>query len=254
MDSYERIKNDLIKIGIKSGDVVMVHSSLSSMGHVDGGANTVIKALLDVLGDEGTLLFPSFTYKEVTQTLLFNINESKVCVGLIPETFRNYKGVIRSMHPTHSVCAIGKYASEMIDDHHLDESPMGINSPFRKLAKYNGKLLMLGCGLYCNSFIHAMEEVCNVNYCLGDYVTYTLIDKDNNVINKKYRPHNFIRKNGKVIQQYERTLDVLETTDYNMGYIHNALTYVIDCKALQEKSIKKLNENELFFVDIQGEI
>ena len=95
MNSYEIIKNDLIKLGVKKGGVIMLHSSLSSMKYVDGGANTLIQALLDVVTPTGTLLLPSFTYIEVSKTLCFNINNSKVCVGLIPVTFRNYKGVIR---------------------------------------------------------------------------------------------------------------------------------------------------------------
>ena len=250
MNSYEIIKNDLIKLGVKKGDVIMLHSSLSSMKYVDGGANTLIQALLDVLTPSGTLLLPSFTYIEVTKTLVFDINNSKVCVGVIPETFRNYKGVIRSMHPTHSVCAIGKYANELLKDHYLDNTPMGINSPFRKLVNYNGKLLMLGCGLYCNSFIHAIEEICDVSYCLNDFVTYTLIDKENNVIKKDYRPHNF----QDVIQRYDRTLDVLSLNDYNEGFIHNAKSYLIDCKALSKKAINKITEDEFYFVDKKGEI
>ena len=69
MNSYEIIKNDLIKLGVKKGDVIMLHSSLSSMKCVDGGANTLIQALLDVLTPTGTLLLPSFTYIEVSKTL-----------------------------------------------------------------------------------------------------------------------------------------------------------------------------------------
>ena len=238
------------RAGLKKGDVIMLHSSLSSMKYVDGGANTLIQALLDVLTPSGTLLLPSFTYIEVTKTLVFDINNSKVCVGVIPETFRNYKGVIRSMHPTHSVCAIGKYANDLLKDHYLDNTPMGINSPFRKLVNYNGKLLMLGCGLYCNSFIHAVEEICDVSYCLDDFVTYTLIDKENNVIKKDYRPHNF----QDVIQRYDRTLDVLSLNDYNEGFIHNAKSYLIDCKALSKKAINKIKEDNFYFVDKKGEI
>ena len=60
MNSYEIIKNDLIKLGVKKGDVIMLHSSLSSMKYVDGGANTLIQALLDVVTPTGTLLLPSF--------------------------------------------------------------------------------------------------------------------------------------------------------------------------------------------------
>ena len=103
--SLEKLKRDFSNLGIKRGEVIIVHSSLSSMGLVDGGAETVIEALTEVLGDDGTLLFPAFSYGTVGESMTFDIKNTPVCVGKIPETFRNTNGVLRSMHPTHSVCA-----------------------------------------------------------------------------------------------------------------------------------------------------
>ena len=133
MTSREIILNDLKALGIKEGDVLIVHSSLSSMGNVEGGANTVIEALTDALGAEGTLLFPAFTYREVNESGCYDHNNTPVCVGTIPETFRKMEGVVRSLHPTHSVAARGKYAVEMTKDHEKSDTPMGEGSPYRKL-------------------------------------------------------------------------------------------------------------------------
>jgi aminoglycoside 3-N-acetyltransferase len=149
-NSYKTIVNDLKNLGLKSNDTVMVHSSLSSMINVEFGAITFIIALCDVL-NEGNVLFPSFTYIQSNIDFTFSYNDSSCCVGCIPETFRKLKNVVRSMHPTHSVCAFGKNAHEIIKDHILDDTPLGKNSPFNKMLNYNGKILMLGCGLYCNS-------------------------------------------------------------------------------------------------------
>lgn len=248
-NSYKKIKEDLINLGVKEDDTIMVHSSLSSMGHVEHGAITFILALCDLIALKGTVLFPSFTYIEANKNYEFSYLDNKCCVGLIPETFRKLKNVVRSIHPTHSVCAFGKNAIEITKDHILDETPLGKNSPFQKLPEYNGKILMLGCGLYCNSFIHALEEIANVSYCLGDYKTYKMIDKDNNVFYKDYRVHYFIRENGEILQRYSRTLDVLDNKDYKVGLVHNAKTYLLDSKALKEKGVKKLLENEKFFID-----
>ena len=130
-----------------------------------------------------------------------------------------------------------------------DETPLGKNSPFQKLPEYNGKILMLGCGLYCNSFIHALEEIANVSYVLGDYKTYKMIDENNNVIYKDYKVHNFVRNNGNIIQRYDRTLTVLDKIDYKEGLVHNAKSYLLDAKALKEKGVKRLLEDEKFFID-----
>ena len=247
-NSYKKIKEDLTNLGIKENDTIMVHSSLSSMGYVEHGAITFIVALCDILSS-GTVLFPSFSYIEANKNYEFSMLENKCCVGLIPETFRNLINVIRSFHPTHSVCAFGKNAIIITKDHILDDTPLGKNSPFQKLLEYNGKILMLGCGLYCNSFIHALEEIANFSYVLGEYKTYKMIYENNNVIYKNYRVHNFNRENGNIIQRYDRTLDVLDSKDYKEGYVHNAKSYLLDSKALKEKGVKKLLEDEKFFVD-----
>lgn len=247
--SYKLILEDLLSLGVKENDTIMVHSSLSSMGNVENGAITVILALCDVVGENGTILFPSFTYIEANKTNSFSYLDSKCCVGLIPETFRKLPNVIRSFHPTHSVCAIGKNAYEITKDHILDETPLGSNSPFQKLPNYNGKILLIGCGLYCNSFIHALEEIANVTYVLGDYKTYKMIDKNNNISYKDYKVHNFNRANGHIVQRYDRTLEVLDKNDYKIGTIHGANSYLIDSTILKEKGVKKLLENEKYFID-----
>ena len=248
-NSYKKIKQDLIDIGIKEDDTVLCHSSLSSMGFVEHGAITFLLALCDLLSKNGTVLFPSFTYIEANQTFEFDYHKSKVCVGLIPETFRNMPGVKRSIHPTHSVCAIGKNADEIIKNHWLDDTPLGKNSPFQLLTNYNGKLLFVGCGLYCNSFIHRIEEVANVPYALGDYKTYKLFDSNQTLTYKSYRVHNFNRENGVIVQRYDKTLSVLDSLDYRQGKIHGANSYVINSVELYEKATKKLKEDPFYFVD-----
>ena len=100
--SFEKIKNDLLSLGVQPGDILMVHSSLKSMGQVEGGAETVIAALRAVLGEEGTLMLPALSYATSCKDLYFSNLETPSCVGVIPETFRKMEGVRRTNHPTHS--------------------------------------------------------------------------------------------------------------------------------------------------------
>ena len=99
--------NDLKRIGIKRGDIICVHSSLKSIGEVDGGANTLIDTLLNVVGEEGTILMPVFTYSFVgnKDAQPFDIKNTGSKTGLVTEIFRKRKGTKRSNHPTHSVVA-----------------------------------------------------------------------------------------------------------------------------------------------------
>ena len=89
-----------------------------------------------------------------------------VCVGAIPEHFRAWAGTRRSVHPTHSVCAAGAKASEIVSQHYLDRSPVGEHSPFRLLPGLGGKILMLGCGLKPNTSMHGVEELCEPPYLM----------------------------------------------------------------------------------------
>ena len=249
MTSFERLVSDFKSLGIREGDVLLVHSSLSSMGNVEGGADTVIDALLEVLGKEGTLLFPAFSFSPCYKTSYFSYKDTPSCVGKISETFRRRDGVKRSFHPTHSVTAMGKYAEELIKDHEKDDTPVGVNSPLRKLPRYNGKILMLGCSLHSNSFMHGMEELAEVSYVLRGHQEYTMVDENGEESKTKIRRHDFGRENGTLHQRYNRSLDVLDEGDYSLGLVHGAECVLMDSVALEKKATAKMKEDETYFID-----
>ena len=247
--SYETLVNDFKNIGIKAGDVLVVHSSLKSMGNVDGGAETVINALIDVLGKDGTLIFPTFSFTPCNETSFFSNKDTPSCVGLISETFRKMKGVYRTNHPSHSVGIMGKLTYELTENELLNDTPMGIYSPYRRLASVGAKILMLGCTLHSNSYMHALEEDAGVEYALRGYQEYTIVDENGKEFKRSIRRHNFVRPNGTVAQRYDRTLDVLDEGDYKIADIHGAKSVLIDSVALKEKALKKFKECPLYFVD-----
>ncbi|MBE6687718.1 MAG: AAC(3) family N-acetyltransferase [Ruminococcaceae bacterium] len=255
-NSFKTICNDLISLGLNKGDSVIVHSSLSSMGYVEGGAQTVIDALTEVVGEEGTVLFPAFTYSTAYADSEFSVNDTPVCIGKIAETFRHNPGVLRSFHPTHSVCARGKHAADFVKNHGEDDTPMGVNSPYRKLPAYKAKILLLGCSTKSNSFLHALEEVADACYALTDSMqTYKMTDENGNVTMKGIHRHNFVRPEGKIVQRYDRAIDVLnEGTDYFVGEIHGAVSYLFRSEILQEKAVAKMKTDTFFFVDVPEEI
>ncbi len=253
--SYDIIKKDLENLGVKRGDVLVVHSSLKSMGQVDGGAMTVISALLDTLGEEGTLIFPTFTYIPSYEESFYSNKGTPCCVGVIPETFRKLDGAIRTNHPTHSVALKGKLASQLIKDELLNDTPMGKYSVYQRLPEVGGKILMLGCPLGRNSFMHAMEEIVGVEYALKDHQEYTVIDENGKEYKRRIRRHNFGRPEGIIAQRYERAIDVLDKdTDYKVGLVHGAECVLYDSAILKEKATKKFKEDPLYFVDDQNGI
>lgn len=176
----EQIAEDLLHLGVRPGGLLLVHSSYKSLGTVPGGIQTVIEGLLDALGAEGTLLMPALSWENVTRERpVFNVRTTPSCVGAIPEYFRQLDGTLRSMHPTHSVSGQGPLCETLFEGHGLDSTPCGPHSPFAKLKDYGGQVLMLGCGLFHNTSVHAIEEAAGAPYLFeAEPVEYTLIGYD----------------------------------------------------------------------------
>ncbi|MFP3903992.1 MAG: aminoglycoside N(3)-acetyltransferase [Armatimonadota bacterium] len=153
----------LCDIGLKDGDLVQVHSSLSAFGYVEGGADTVVDALLEVVGPEGTVMMPTFNHGNVD---IFDIEETVSVNGAITEALRNRPEACRSMHPTHPYAAIGYLARELVEGH-LSAGTFGHQSPLGKLALWGGKVLLLGVGMNVNTAAHIGERMGNW-HCVGE--------------------------------------------------------------------------------------
>jgi len=176
-------KKDIVdavrKTGIGQGDLVIVHSGLSPFGRIEGGAETVIDAIMEAVGPKGTVLFPTFTASFIYFEGTINRNQkyrpfdrndpSRVTVGKIPQVFLKRKGICRSEHPSHSVAGIGPLAEKCICGHKETDSPTGKSSPFAKLLELNGKILYFGSGLAPTTFLHFLEDEMNLSY-LGNAV------------------------------------------------------------------------------------
>ena len=250
--SYKRLRDDLDSLGVCHGDFLVVHSSLKSMGYVEGGAECVVSALRDAVGDKGTLLFPTFTYRSSYNDSFFSNELTPSCVGLISEVFRKTDGVKRSNHPTHSVAIRGPLTAELFRDEELDDTPMGEHSPYRRLATFKAKILMLGCSIRHNSYMHALEEEGNVIYSLREHQQYTVVNESRNTYLRMVRRHNFVRPNGLIVQRYDRAVSVVSDDDIKNGFIHGAESIMFDSVALREKVLRKMKEDPLYFVDDEG--
>jgi len=246
VETIRKIAADLIQVGVRSGGILMVHSSLKSMGHVPGGPEIVIRALLEALGPEGTLLMPALTYETVTnENPVFNIAKTPTCVGALTEYFRKRVGTIRSMHPTHSVCGVGRLAQGILEKHINDTTPCGPNSPFFQILDYNGQILMLGCDLKPNTSMHGIEELVEPPYLFGPYITYQLIDGNGHSAEKEYHRHGFEGWE----QRYDRVENILDTSGLKTGKVLNASVHLIEAKLLWKNALVALGENPLYFVN-----
>ncbi len=168
----EALVSDLRRnLGLADGDIIAVHSSMKSLGRVEGGPVAFIEALMEAVGgvSKGTVLMPCFNGPDDVVDL-----RSTACrLGLVPETFRTYPGVVRSVNHTHSVAAIGRHA-ERLAASHRGKTPLGVDTPFHELAKMGGWILHVGCNMTTSSIIHVAESVAKAPY-LG--IAYQAYDK-----------------------------------------------------------------------------
>ena len=248
--SISKLAVDLRALGVREGSVLLVHAALRSLGSVEGGAETVVLALLKALGHNGTLLFPALSYRTVTsERPYFDIRHTPSCVGALPEYFRQRRGTWRSAHPTHSVCGVGHLAETLLQDHDLDTTPCGPNSPFHKLPHHNGQILLLGCGLRPNTSMHAIEELTEPPYLFADVLSYVITDAKGRIYTMPIRRHNF----DGWIQRYDRVAQVLDSNALRTGKVLAADCHLIEAQALWEAVHQKLQQDALFFVNRESQ-
>jgi aminoglycoside 3-N-acetyltransferase len=155
-------KEDLLKqlklINIDREGTLLVHSSMKSIGAVEGGADTVLDVFSEYMKD-GLLVLPTHTWSYINASNpKFYVNDSPSCIGILPELFRKRPGVVRSLHPTHSVAALGKDAKEFVYGNEFFDTPCARGSSWGKLLDRKATIMLLGVSLIRNTFIHGVEE------------------------------------------------------------------------------------------------
>jgi aminoglycoside N3'-acetyltransferase len=143
------LQRDLTNLGIAPGDVVLARAGLRSVGAGDGD---FLAALLDLVGEQGTVLCLAFTRSgfawRASEIPPFTA-ASESYAGALPNSMLAHPGAHRSLHPQCSIVAIGRHARELTDGHGPDA---GAYEPIRKLMALNGKMMAAGCVASCPGF------------------------------------------------------------------------------------------------------
>jgi aminoglycoside 3-N-acetyltransferase len=174
--TVESLAEQFAGCGLAAGQPVVVHTSMSKIGWIVGGAVAVIQALTKVLTPSGTLMMPAFTtgntdpsnwrHPPVPESWWPVIREHMPAfdaaatptrkMGAVAELFRMWPGVLRSAHPIGSFAALGAQAAYLTGDHRLLDE-FGPTSPLGRLYELDGYILLLGVGHGNNSSLHLAE-------------------------------------------------------------------------------------------------
>lgn len=236
---------DLEKMRIDRKGTLFVHSAYRSIGPVDGGPDTVLDALIEYMQD-GLLVLPAHTWAYIGEhNPRFNPARDKTCVGVLTELFRQRPGVVRSLHPTHSVCALGKDAAAFASGEELQDTPCGRQGCYGKLLDRSATILLIGVDLIRNTFIHGVEEWHDVPNRLTEHlVPYVIELPDGTELSAPSRKHcgeiwsdHFWKVNDRFIRE-----DVMYT-----GHFGLADTRVVSAAATYELLSRMLREDPHLF-------
>lgn len=165
MLTVRQIADGLAAGGLCPGDTVMLHSSYSSLGGVEGGPAGVIDAFRQVLGAAGTLLAPTLIFGGYQADFLrdyppsIDLRSEPSRMGVLSEMVRTRCGAVRSIHPTSPAAGVGARAAALCGRHHLDDTAVGPNSPWALNAAGGGWIVLLGVTHACNTTLHHLEEL-----------------------------------------------------------------------------------------------
>lgn len=252
----EDIVNELRKIGLKENDTVMVHTSLKSMGYICGGAQTVIEALNEVVGEGGTIMMPTQSWKNLDPEdgVHWDADESQWQIirdnwpayhkditptntmGAVAEMFRKWPGSIRSDHPARSVCANGKHAKYLTKNHDLSNI-FGDGSPIARLYELDAKVLLLGVGYDKNTSIH-LADVRAVYPSKHDCTEYSAVMENGERVWKKY---DTLFVDGEDFEDIGKAFE--EECSVNIGKIGNAEIRLMKQRDIVDFAVKWIENN-----------
>jgi aminoglycoside 3-N-acetyltransferase len=173
------LARDLENLGLRPGGALMVHCRMSALGHVVGGAETVVRALLDALGPGGTLMAYTGwqdeppgnldTLDEWTRRIYLEEHpayDPRVALsrrdhGRLPEVLRTWPGSRHSGHPEAGVAAVGPLAEALTAAHPYDDA-YGAGTPYARLVELGGQVALLGAPLETVTLVHHAEAVAEV--------------------------------------------------------------------------------------------
>ena len=253
------IVGELAALGVPRGGLLFVHSSLSAIGEVEGGADTVVDALLEALGPYGTLVVPTFTYADphdypdsINPNWIFDPENTHSGMGAVTNAVRTREGAMRSVHLWHSVAAIGPLAETVVTGNGKTwASAWDAHSPMAWVFDNGGSILMLGVPYQNLTAIHVWEVEFGVDYRETSFITRRTPLSDGTLVPLASQVH--ARKDWHPGSDFNRFGERMERVGLvGVGHVGNAVARLFTAADAHEMARTMYEEDKAAFLK-QGE-
>jgi aminoglycoside 3-N-acetyltransferase len=244
-----RIREALDTCGTFRAELLLVHSSLSACGAIQGGPAAVVNALRAWITDRATLAMPTHTwsYPDATGVApVFDFQSTPSIVGTITDYYWRQPGVVRSQHPSHSLAGSGALAEQLCYGHEHCETPCGAGTPYQRIAEGDSSVLMFGATMDSYTLLHTAEDAAGVPYLYyPSRVTLRTRNSDGSV-----RSLPMWRQDMSVTRRFADTAKWLEEQGLlvrrRLGI--GTLLFIPSARALHERVLTELRRDPLFLV------
>jgi aminoglycoside 3-N-acetyltransferase len=219
---------------------------MKAIGKCENGGDDVIDAFMEYYKD-GLLIFPTHTWDDIYgEKNVYDPETEEPCVGILPKLFLKRQGVIRSLHPTHSLAAYGKNAAEFTAGEEHATTPNPRNGCWGRLCDYNATIIFVGCDLTSNTLGHGIEEWLDIPNRVSDWTERLYIKMGNT-----YKAVDMHRHDSTVDCVSDNYIKEAEAyTDagvMRMGTIGDAEVYICDAKGMADVTSARLKQNPDLF-------
>jgi len=244
----QSLSEQLSDVGVARDGILFVHSSLSSIGNIEGGVNGFLDALCTVKA-QGTLAMPAHSWRAVNSgSRTFSVLDTPSCVGLTCETFRLLDGVKRSLHPTHSIAALGRDADWLSQGHEDAASPCGDGTPYEKLVEKSAQVLFVGTDLSSNTLFHTIETLAALPYALNAHAEkFEIRDSAGNQFEKSFYLHQ------QAVQRRfaETEASLVDSEVATIGMLGKAKTILIQASPFAEVMLQKIKNSPNYLLAVR---
>jgi len=213
-------------LGITRGDTLFVHSSTSYL-NLDFEPYKIINILLELIGEKGTIVFPTYpklsSFDFLKSGEVFNIKRTPTFTGLLNEYARRHTAAKRSLHPTKSCVAIGSDSHEITNEHDKSIYPYDVKSPYYKINQFNAKIIGIGVPTTYLSCVHCVDDFLKESFPVNPYhkkiFTAKCIDYGDKEVFVRTLAHNITKMDFNIPYFMKRNINPLICRDLKIkGY------------------------------------